>query len=275
MAVAFKLAEKTMTVKLIVAAFFLVALPFSEAKAQDGVDCWYRDKDREGSYIHSDYCGLVRESEIVYLAPEWMENVYFDLHGLSCVKFGRELWFWVRRDGTSMRVPMWDNGCAYFQEGLTVAEVGDRQVYIDKSLQIILDPGFASLGPFEEGYAKVCNGPFEYEENGEHSRRTGGACGRIGGSGRLVMEPVYPAEEYVAFRDFRNANNHCPAPPIDDAPAALCHALRHAMSQDWTGHSVEKVNDRWEVVYSFMNRGRERTNSIELGIERANVHWHG
>jgi len=225
--------------------------------------------------MYSDYCGLVSDSKIVYLLPEWMEKVYFDPDGLSCVNFSRELWFWVRRDGTSIRVPMWDNGCAYFQEGLTVAEVGGRQAYIDKSLQIVLDPGFESLGLFEEGYAKVCDGPFHHEEIGEHTRTTGGACGMIDRSGKLVMDLIHPAEEYVAFRDFRNANNHCPSPPIEDESAALCHALRHAMSADWTSYSIERANDRWEVVYSFMNGNRERTNSMELGQEKADVQWHG
>jgi hypothetical protein len=169
---------------------------------------------------------------------------------------------------------LWDNGCANFHQGLAVAQLEDRQAYVDTSLEVVLDPGFEFLGAFEEGYATVCNGPFEYERSGEHTRATGGACGMIDASGQQVMDPVHPRED-VAFRDFRNANNHCPPPPIEDESASLCHARRHAMGQYWTSHSVERVDDAWEVLYSFLSRGRERTNLIELGREKAEVRQHG
>jgi hypothetical protein len=260
--------------KLSFSALLLVALSFTGANAQEISGCGYRDKSLEGTYMRSDQCGLIGEA-MTYLAPELLDKIYFDADGLSCVWFGQEHRFWIRRDAKSMRVPNWGGDCANFQQGLAVAQLAGRQAYIDTSLQVVLDPGFEFLGAFEEGYARACNGPFTHERNGENTRTTGGSCGMIDRSGKLVMDLVHPAEDFVPFRDFRNANNHCPAPPIEDESAALCHARRHAMGQYWTSHSVERVGDAWEVLYSFLSRGRERTNLIELGREKAEVRQHG
>jgi hypothetical protein len=114
--------------------------------AQDDVDCFHRDKAREATFMHSSYCGLVSDSEIVYLTPEFLQSTYFDADGLSCVSFSREAFFWIREDGRSARVPQWDTTCPSFEEGLSVAIFDGRQVYLDKQLDIALDPGFESIG---------------------------------------------------------------------------------------------------------------------------------
>lgn len=263
-----------MAAKLGFFALLLVALWFTGAKAQQFSGCGYRDKSHEGTYMRSDQCGLTSEG-MAYLAPELLEKMYFDADGLSCVWIGQEQRFWVRRDGTSIRVPKWGLDCATFHQDLAVAQLNGRQAYMDKSLQVVLDPGFELLDAFEEGYARACNGPFTYETTGEHTRVTGGACGMIDRNGNLVMDVVHPYEDVVPFRDFRNANNHCPPPPIEDESAALCHARRHALGKDWTSHSVKKANDAWEIVYSFIDRGRKRTDLIELGSEKAEVRQNG
>jgi hypothetical protein len=56
--------------------------------------------------MRSDQCRLISEAT-VNLAPELLEKVYFDADGLSCVWFGQERRFWIRRDGKSMPVPNW------------------------------------------------------------------------------------------------------------------------------------------------------------------------
>jgi hypothetical protein len=241
------------------------------AIAPDDVDCLHRDQSREGTLMRRDYCGLLSGSELVFLTDELLETTYFDADGLSCVIFGPDDYFWVREDGKFARTLPADNGCLWFEEGLSATVIDGRQSYIDLQLEPALDPGFDSLGLFRQGLATVCNGPFVYEQNGEHARRSGGECGLIDRSGRLVVDLLPAAESRRVFDDYRNAHNECPPPPIVDADSALCHARRHARNDDrrddWAADSIELTDNVWFVSYTAPS-GTEFT--IYLGAARAN-----
>ncbi len=266
-----------MAVRLIISALLLAVLSLASPVTHAAGCMYYSVVQGEGTTVRRDHCGHPHQTAGASLTPETIETLHFDEDDLGCVVFSSEDAYLVHRDGRTAHVPYTDARCASFEEGLSITRLDGRQAYIDKHLNMVLDPGFEQLGYFEEGYAKVCNGPFAIKQIGEKTRMTGGQCGMIDRSGKLVMDPIYPIEESTAFTDFRNANSHCPAPPIEDENAALCHALRHALATHdaWTGFSIERRDDHWEVVYSFLERNRERTYLVGIGIERADMQWHG
>lgn len=263
-----------MAIRLSIAGLLILMLSPLAVAAQ-GTSCWYRSNADEGSMMHADRCGEATEPAGLSLLPEVLERLYFDEDDLSCVMFPQDVAWLVHRNGRSARGPVFDASCPWFEEGLSIGTIEGRQVYMDKGLNVVLDPGYESLSHFQNGYARVCNG-LNHEQVGEKMRVTGGKCGMIDRSGELVMDLIHPSEEYVAFRDFRNANNGCPAPPIEDRHSALCHAQRHAhaVRDNWTGYSIGPVEDRWEVIYSFVERDRERTYIMHLGREKAEVRRH-
>jgi hypothetical protein len=265
-----------MAIRLIIAGWLIGTLSPLAMAAQETM-CRYSSNADEGSMVIADRCGEVTEAAGLSLLPEVRERLYHDADGLSCVILSRDEGWLVHRDGRAARGPVIDTNCPWFEEGLTIGLIEGRQVYMDKGLKVVLDPGYESLRHFEGGYAQVCNGPFTREQVGEKTRVTGGKCGMLDRSGKLVMELVHPLEEYAAFNDFRNAHNGCPPPPIEVRSSALCHAQRHAFRDNWTFLSVEPVADRWEVVYSFRDpaRNRMRTYVMHLGREKAEVREHG
>ena len=183
----------------------LLASPY--AIAQEPIDC-VRQGTEEGrrSFDEAQSCAVFDDSGSLRPTAQFLESTYFDEDGLSCVLFHELGFFWVRSDGRTASVPTWDNMCAWFSEGLTVANIDEHEVYIDQEFQVVLDPGYEVLAPFEDGYARVCNGPFIFDQRREN-RRTGGQCGLIDRSGQLVLDLLYPVEDFTSLREYRNANS--------------------------------------------------------------------
>jgi hypothetical protein len=73
---------------------------------------------------------------------------------------------------------------------------------------------------------------------------------------------VHPVEDQLVFRDYRNAHNECPPPPIADEASALCHARRLARnlgrSDDWEAWTLERDGDVWAIEYRINDRNRSR-----------------
>ncbi len=167
-----------MTIRLIIAGLLIWMLsPLAEA-AQETM-CRYSSKADEGSMVFADRCGEVTAAAGLSLLPEVRERLYHDADGLACVVLSRDEAWLVHRDGRTARGPVIDTNCPWFEEGLTIGTIEDRQVYMDKGLRVVLDPGYESLSHFKGGYAQVCNGPFNREQ--------------------LVMALVHPMEEYAAL----------------------------------------------------------------------------
>jgi hypothetical protein len=262
-----------MLVRLFATGFLAVLLLPSGASAQDP-RCWYPSKAEGGARIYSHNCGVLEPNgpDGPYLLQEIVGDIYFDEDSLACIAGWDDNSFLLHRDGQWASVSLTAGSCPRFEEGLSVVELDGREVYVDNRLRVALDPGFDSLGYFREGFAVVCNGPFVYEESGEHTRRTGGQCGLIDRSGQLVVGLLPSSEGRSVFEDYRNSHNECRPPPIEDAESALCHAKRHARNSnprnDWADQSIELVGDVWFVTYANPS-GVAFT--IYLGAERANL----
>lgn len=263
--------------RIFAVSILIILAPLASAAAD--TSCFYASKKDKGDVVIFDDCGQADETGFV-LSPDHKENIHFGDDNLACLAFSSENAFWVHKNGKSIRTLFYDAWCDDFEDGLAIGKVEDREVYIDSDLNVILDPGFDSLSHFRYDFAAVCNGPFRYEQHGEHTFRKGGKCGLINRSGEVVIEPRYPSENWEVFRDYRNSHNECPVPPIQDEASAICHAKRHAKHNDhtdnWIRHSVTSDGERWSIDFLESN-GSGYEFTMHIGAAKADLRsiWKG
>lgn len=187
----------------------LTAIPF----AAFGNACYYPYKNSEGARIFIDDCGALTDPYELSFLPEHIDNIQFDENGLACLgvadsdKFspGDELVFWVHRSGKHIRTQYIEMGCAYYHEGLSVGMRENQNVYINNTLDVVLEPDFDYLGDFQDGLAIVCNGSFTYEAQGARIARKGAQCGMINSDGEVVLKAEHPIEKHDVFDEFRRS----------------------------------------------------------------------
>lgn len=261
-----------MNTRSLVVGFILLTLTlFAESRAD--TSCFYASKKDHGDFVIFDDCGQADDTGFI-LSPEHQDNVQFGDDNLTCLTFSKENTFWIHENGRSIRTTFRDASCDNFESGLAIGMVDGREVYIDKNLEVILDPRFESLSHFLYDFAVVCNGPFQYEQRGEHTFRTGGKCGLINRAGEVVIEAKYPLEEREVFRDYRNAHNECPVPPIRDEASAVCHAKRHARHHDhsdnWVCYSAASDEDYWSIKF-LEKDGSGHEFTMQVGAAKAEL----
>ena len=254
-----------------VASLSIILTPLASAAAD--ISCFYASKKDEGDVVIFDNCGQADDTGFV-LSPDHKDNISFGENNLACLVFSMENAFWVHKNGRSIRTLFYDAWCDDFENGLAIGILYGREVYIDSDLNVVLDPGFESLSHFRYGFAAVCNGPFRYEQNGEHTFRKGGKCGLINRSGEVVIEPQYPSENWEVFRDYRNSHNECPAPPVRDEASAICHAKRHARNNNhtdnWIRHSITSDGEQWSITF-LESDGSGYEFVMNIGVAKADL----
>lgn len=241
-----------------------------------GVDCAYLSRRENGSLaIYAD-CGKSTAPDEFQLHRKHFKRLVFDKDGLACVLTGSNAYYF-HRNGRSRRVVDYDNGCDGFVAGLARAYAEGQMVYVDKALNVVLRPGFEWLGIFNFGHAVVCNGPFETEQQGEHSISHGGHCGLIDRQGQLVIPAEHSIDDRQVFRNYVNSHNECPAPPINTETAAICHARRHLLAEIYPRQAAKKVlrvtrePARWRVSFAWCSR-HYCNPEVELDTETADFH---
>lgn len=201
--------EANVKLKKYLLGFLFASVPFSALANA----CYYPNKNSEGTISLIDDCGTLTDPYELSFLSDHIDNIQFDEDELACFAVsdssgafaGKELVFWVHRSGKHIRTLYFEMGCQYFHEGLSVGVVDDKKVYIDKALNVVLEPGFDYLENFRDGLAKVCNGPFTYEDQGEHTSMKGGKCGIINRNGDLVLEAEHPIDAHDIFDEFRRS----------------------------------------------------------------------
>ena len=155
----------------------------------------------------------------------------------------------------------YDNGCDYFQEGLTRVFHEGKTVFVDPQLNIILSPGTEIATGFWAGHAVVCNGNFRAEEVGASTLEDSGNCGMIDHQGKLVLPLEYSLESEV-FEQYILANNGCPSPPVVSAEQALCHVRwlgkvhQYIPEVEYDSKVLELAN-KWQITL-ISKRAREK-----------------
>ncbi len=174
--------RRCLAIRLALAA--IAAAPLAWAQAQGACRLGDPNSDRDivpGCSVGSD--GRLR------LAPQTAQRLPFDADGLSVVTVNDQFYY-VRADGSSLPVILWDNGPDYFAEGLTRGIFRGRIGFYDRQLREVIPPVHDFAWPFEHGMAQVCDGCSRGTPDGDgHTPMQGGRWYTINRNNREVPEP--------------------------------------------------------------------------------------
>ncbi|MDO9027263.1 MAG: WG repeat-containing protein [Candidatus Roizmanbacteria bacterium] len=124
-----------------------------------------------------------------------LKNIFFDADNLACVYLKRADNLkgadnlYVNRSGKTVRVLPFDNGCDYFQEGLSRTVKDGKLGYINKDLDVVIPPKYDFAFHFNSGVAVVCIGCYSVPigKDDEHMEVAGGKWGYIDKKGNVVV----------------------------------------------------------------------------------------
>lgn len=181
------------------------------------------------------------------IAPRHLEAADYE-DGFASLLIAHD-WYYVRPDGTSLRVITYDNGPDYWAEGLVRVRRDGKIAYADRDLQVVIPPRYDWGWPFEGGRALVCSGCSWGEPVGEHRFMEGGHWGYIDRSGH----------EIVPVRLTRDEALELAPEPVPPDPASG--------GERWTAEDLEALRtvvlefyrteqpESWEALATELERG--------------------
>ncbi|MQS42270.1 WG repeat-containing protein [Xanthomonas translucens pv. translucens] len=168
----------------LVALAALAAAPAAWAQA-DGA-CRIADPNSNRAIVPG--CSVAADGRL-RLSPQTAQRLQFDADGLSVLTVGDQFYY-VRADGSSLPVILWDSGPDYFAEGLTRGIVHGRIGFYDRQLREVIPQVHDFAWPFENGVARVCDGCRRGTPDGDgHTPMEGGRWYAIDRNNREVPEP--------------------------------------------------------------------------------------
>jgi hypothetical protein len=168
----------------LVALAALAAAPAAWAQADSA--CRIADPNSDRAIVHG--CRVAADGRL-RLSPRTAQGLQFDADGLSVLTVGDQFYY-VRADGSSLPVILWDSGPDYFAEGLTRGIFHGRIGFYDRQLREVIPPVHDFAWPFENGVARVCDGCRRGTPDGDgHTPMEGGRWYAIDRNNREVPEP--------------------------------------------------------------------------------------
>jgi hypothetical protein len=129
-------------------------------------------------------CGTLVNSDTLIANDNLLNNLYFGTNELAVVRFKGSI-FYITKAGRTAPTIYFDNGPDYFVEGLARTRKNNKIGFIDKQLNIVIEPKYDFASPFRNGVAEVCNG-CKRKYHGEHWEMVGGSWGKIDINGNLI-----------------------------------------------------------------------------------------
>ncbi|WP_241092795.1 WG repeat-containing protein [Xanthomonas bonasiae] len=168
----------------LVALAALAAAPAAWAQADSA--CRIADPNSDRAIVPG--CRVAADGRL-RLSPRTAQGLQFDADGLSVLTVGDQFYY-VRADGSSLPVILWDSGPDYFAEGLTRGIFHGRIGFYDRQLREVIPPVHDFAWPFENGVARVCDGCRRGTPDGDgHTPMEGGRWYTIDRNNREVPEP--------------------------------------------------------------------------------------
>ena len=155
------------------------------------VECAYMPKVEDNT--SSDFspqgeCGKLIDEDSLLLYPEHFNNLNFATSSFASVYTNSGM-FYVSKSGKVMKTMFFDNGADYFEEGLARTISKGKYGFMNRKLDVVIEPQFDFVFPFSKGKAKFCNGCKEKKDkHGEHSMRVGGTWGFVDKEGKITFE---------------------------------------------------------------------------------------
>lgn len=125
----------------------------------------------------------------LFVTPQVLKDLVFDLHGLAVMHSRLEGWMYVNRKGKVLLtgVPTDDNWADAFSGGLVRVVKKTKYGFANRSGQIVVQPVYDGAFPFHHGEATVCKGcKVKCVSGCEYHTFTGGDWFRIDNKGTIL-----------------------------------------------------------------------------------------
>ena len=135
-------------------------------------------------------CGQFIDEDTIKIDPKHLKNIDFEgddfaiLYANSSSKGKRNV-FYVKKSGKTIHTFFFDNGADYFHDGLARVIKKGKIGFINKKLEVVIEPKYDYADYFNNGKARICNGCSE-KKDGEYSTMVGGKWGVIDTMGKLI-----------------------------------------------------------------------------------------
>ena len=108
--------------------------------------------------------------------------------------------FFALPSGRTAPALVFDNGPDYFVEGLARTVRDGKVGFVNEELEVVVPRRWDFAFPFENGFARVCDGCSIVRETGqEHGTLAGGIWGLIDRTGRIVVPVEHDLESLPAL----------------------------------------------------------------------------
>lgn len=142
----------------------MTAISCGVSPAAYSLSCWY--SANEQGLIDDEACAEP-DGSTFHISPRVLAQADYGDNGLAGFYIDRRT-FYVKPDGSSLEVLLFDNGPDYFEEGLTRGVVNGKIGFFNQRLEPVIEPQYDFAWPFENGRARV-GMDCESTRDGEHT----------------------------------------------------------------------------------------------------------
>jgi hypothetical protein len=143
-------------------------------------------------------CGKMSASGELTINDRTFKNIWFNEDGLADIRIHNGIYY-INKKALLVRTHIIDNGPDYFKEGLARTIKNNKYGFIDKKLNVVIQPEYDFAFPFINGLAIVCN-DCSIKPIGEHKTIEGGQWGVIDKLGHVVTQIKYTKKELESLK---------------------------------------------------------------------------
>lgn len=151
------------------------------------------------SFEENGLFGYKNKSGKVIIKPQYQQAMDFTKEKVSFVVHNNR---WVcidTKNNILLEAFIYDNGPDYYSENFARFIENKKIGYFDSYCKKKISASFDFAYPFENGYAKVCNG-CESKLDGEHYTIFGGNNGMIDKKGKIVIPIEYDSIDSIDYK---------------------------------------------------------------------------
>lgn len=173
---------------------FVLILNVSYAQ-MNKVPCFFPNVAKEDNKIIN--CATKFNNHIL-IDKKVLKKISFDNDNLASGTIVNEGCYWLNKKGLLKKTYCFDNGADYFMDGLVrYVDSKNKIGFMNKKLEVVIQPKFTFSFPFEGGLAKACNDCEMIKiENSEHTQVTGGTWFVIDKKGKILKKCIGVREEH-------------------------------------------------------------------------------
>jgi len=138
-------------------------------------------------------CARINDKEEIIINDDHLDKIWFDDSGLAEIRIHDGVYY-LNNQGKITKSYFYDNGADPFREGLSRTKKNNKFGFIDKKLNVVIQPKYDFVYPFSNGISKICIGCKKVKA-GEHTEIQNGKWGGIDKSGNVVIDISHKYED--------------------------------------------------------------------------------